>query len=171
MSGSLRPCPSCAQHLRAGETRCPFCDAPLPAGFGARPLARGASDASGRPMSRAALLFVGATAAAACGGRTQEAPTPSDGGDAASSDGEAGGNDWDGWIAALPPVQDSGGPSEASADASTDAASTATASQDANVWEPPMAVALYGSAVVAPSSVSSTGGPDVSRPLDTVDTD
>jgi hypothetical protein len=62
MSQCLHPCPSCAQHLRASETVCPFCDAALPEGFGicAHPAPRG------RPMSRAALLFVGANVAAGC---------------------------------------------------------------------------------------------------------
>jgi len=69
MSQCLHPCPSCAQHLRASETVCPFCDAALPEGFGicAQPAPRG------RPMSRAALLFVGANAAAGC---SADAPVP-----------------------------------------------------------------------------------------------
>jgi hypothetical protein len=160
MRRSLQPCPSCAQHVRAGETRCPFCDASLPSGFGARSLARGANDASGRPRSRAALLFVGATAAAACGGRTQQqqAPAPSDGGgDAATSEADS-------------------GPSEASSDASTDAPSDATDSEDALYWgglgmppvtgppepvagEPPMAFANYGPAVVGNPMSAALYGP------------
>jgi hypothetical protein len=63
MSQCLHPCPSCAQHLRASETVCPFCDAALPEAFGvcAQPAPRG------RSMSRAALLFVGANVATGCG--------------------------------------------------------------------------------------------------------
>jgi hypothetical protein len=69
MSQCLHPCPSCAQHLRASETVCPFCGASLPEGFGicAQPAPRG------QPMSRAALLFVGATVATGCGA---DAPVP-----------------------------------------------------------------------------------------------
>lgn len=69
MSPCLHPCPACAQHLRSSETVCPFCDAALPDGFGtcAHPVARD------RPMSRAALLFVGATVATGC---SADAPIP-----------------------------------------------------------------------------------------------
>ncbi|HEX8791067.1 MAG TPA: hypothetical protein VF765_08935 [Polyangiaceae bacterium] len=123
MSRRLHPCPSCEQHVRASETRCPFCDAPLPAGFGAIERAPVASDASGHPLSRAALLFVGATTAAACGGKTQTTPEstgPSDaGGDVvtsvvASSEGGGGGG-------TVPEKARDAGRPEVSADASTDA--------------------------------------------------
>jgi hypothetical protein len=79
-------------------------------------------------MSRAALLFVGATVTAGCGGQTEASPfPPGDGGrdaagrDAAASDG--GGDDTD--AAPVPaygpgPIWDSG-PREASPDAPTDA--------------------------------------------------
>ena len=58
----LRPCPSCARHVRADEATCPFCDAELPA-----PEPRAFDHA--RAAGRAAVVF--ATAAAisvsACG--------------------------------------------------------------------------------------------------------
>jgi hypothetical protein len=74
MSDLFQPCTSCGQHVRIDERACPFCDAALPADFGAEARAR---VSAGRPLSRAAILFVGATAAAACGGSTDE-PTTSD---------------------------------------------------------------------------------------------
>jgi len=79
MREPLRPCASCAQHIRASERQCPFCDAPVPDGFG-----DAATDAAslGRPISRAALLFVGAAVAAACSG----SETTSSGGSDASGD-------------------------------------------------------------------------------------
>ncbi len=119
-------------------------------------------------MSRAALLFVGATVAAGCAGKTQAGSAPSDGrSDAGSTDGgsddtpsEGGGNDWDGRVAAFAPVQDSG-PIEASPDASTDAPSDATGTEDANYWEllpptsdgmgpPQMSAVNYGPAFANP---------------------
>jgi hypothetical protein len=137
MSRCFHPCPSCAQHLRADETTCPFCEAPLPAGFGACTPARGAS---GPPVSRAALLFVGATVAAACGGQTSTAP--SDGGRDALTN-EGGGDDTDAQPVALygpGPIQLDSGPGEASPDAETDAPSDATDSGGSPV--------LYGPAPV-----------------------
>jgi hypothetical protein len=74
-------------------------------------------------MSRAALLFVGATVTAACGGQTE---SPSLGGDAAASE-AGGGDDTDAQPVAMygpAPVQDAG-PREASPDAPADAPSDA----------------------------------------------
>ncbi len=62
----LHSCTSCSRHVRATERSCPFCDAPLGSDFidacprRAKP---------GRKLTRAALLFAGATALAACGGK------------------------------------------------------------------------------------------------------
>jgi hypothetical protein len=78
----LHPCPSCARHLRAGETACPFCGAVLSGTFGASaPIA----PSNGRPMSRAALLFAAATVAASCGGAIESTGAPDGGHDAARS--------------------------------------------------------------------------------------
>jgi hypothetical protein len=60
---SLVPCPSCARHVRVEETRCPFCDGPLPA---RAPVAARGPSAPGR-LSRAALFAAGATLAGAAG--------------------------------------------------------------------------------------------------------
>jgi hypothetical protein len=123
MSPCLHPCPSCAQHLRATETVCPFCAAALPSGFGvcAQPNA-----ARGRPVSRAALLFVGATAAAGCGGTTQESTFAADGGSHDAAMDSAGDEDT-GLPVALygpGPIQDGGFPRpDASQDAAKDAPS------------------------------------------------
>jgi hypothetical protein len=83
----LHPCPSCARHIRAGETACPFCDAALPETFGASAPAQ----SRGRPMSRAALLFAVAAVAAGCGGSTDSSVGPTDGGRDAAR--EASGDD------------------------------------------------------------------------------
>jgi hypothetical protein len=80
-------------------------------------------------VSRAAVLFVGATVGAACGGQTQASP-PSDGGrDAVTSEGAVDGDDSYGDAQPLPaygpaPIEDSG-PAEASPDGATDAPSDA----------------------------------------------
>jgi hypothetical protein len=121
MSARLHPCPSCTQHLRASETVCPFCDASLPAGSGAsaRPLP------PGRPMSRAALLFVTATAAASCGGSTEAgSPPPADGGREAATDSGGGGGDLDGQPVALygpGPIYEAGPRPDAGPDAPSEA--------------------------------------------------
>ena len=125
MSQCLHPCPSCARHLRAGEPRCLFCAAALPVGFGVCAQAPGAR---GRPVSRAALLFVGATAAAGCGGRQESTFTPGDGGLDAATDSAGEGEDT-GMPVALygpGPIEDSGLPRpDASQDAAKDAPSEA----------------------------------------------
>lgn len=80
MAATHRPCPSCDRHVRVADARCPFCGAVVPAAVAPR------SDAA-RPLSRAAVLFVGAAAAAACGGST--APEPGPGGGDAQADAPA----------------------------------------------------------------------------------
>jgi hypothetical protein len=143
VSQCLQPCPSCAQHLRTTETVCPFCDAALPPGWGvcAQPAARG------RPMSRAALLFVSATVATSCGGTTASQPTD-DGGRAADGGHEAatdsGGGDLDGPPVTLygpGPVFDSGPHLDATPDAPSEAATDAQTGEDAPA-------VLYGPATI-----------------------
>jgi hypothetical protein len=69
MSECLHPCEACERHIKGGETACPFCGATLSAGFGtcAKPTASRAK----APLTRAAILFVGAAAAAACDGAVE----------------------------------------------------------------------------------------------------
>lgn len=118
MSQCLHPCPSCAQHLRATETVCPFCALALPEGFGVCAQRAGPR---GRPMSRAALLFVGATVTASCGGAT-ETGTPADGGREATADsGEETGPPVT--LYGPGPVFDAGPRPDAGADAPSEAAS------------------------------------------------
>lgn len=151
MSRRLQPCPSCAQHVRAGEIRCPFCEAALPAGFGAR---ISSGEAVGRPMSRAALLFFGATAAAACGGQPQTS-TPSDGRAQASTASDGGGE-----AAASNEVDAASSEPEASSDGATDASADTFGPQ--TYWdnlppEPAASMAAYGPAAIEPMSVSHYG--------------
>jgi hypothetical protein len=61
MAPFLHPCESCARHIRAAEAACPFCGVAVT--DVAPPAARGPM---ARPMSRAALLFMSATATAGC---------------------------------------------------------------------------------------------------------
>jgi hypothetical protein len=60
MGTQLIPCPSCARHLRCSERTCPFCGEAVPERACAP-----ATSPSG-PLTRAAILFAGATAAAGC---------------------------------------------------------------------------------------------------------
>jgi hypothetical protein len=81
-------------------------------------------------MSRAALLFVGATVAAACGGQTESlgGGTGDGGRDAVANETGGGGDDTDAQPVAMygpAPVQDSG-PREAAPDAPADAPSDAS---------------------------------------------
>src|SRR5437879_709996 len=99
MSQCLHPCPSCAQHVRAGETACPFCGAALEARACEKP-------AGARPLSRAAILFVGATAAAACGGSES---TGGGNGDAATDANQNGDGSTDGPVALYGPAPVDGG--------------------------------------------------------------
>jgi hypothetical protein len=60
----LLPCPACNRHIEAVESVCPFCAAPLPVAFAARP----PRATPPRRLGRAALMAAGATlmGAAAC---------------------------------------------------------------------------------------------------------
>jgi hypothetical protein len=84
MSQRLHPCPTCARHLRAGEIACPFCGAAI----AAVPLAARRAPKGGA-VTRAALLFAGATAVAACGSTTTGESIPDAGGP--TTDGTTGG--------------------------------------------------------------------------------
>lgn len=82
MAGCLHPCPSCARHVRADETTCPFCDAALSADLAACASAR----APGQALSRAALVFATAAAIAstACGKEAKDVPSKRSTADASS---------------------------------------------------------------------------------------
>lgn len=56
---SLHPCPSCARHVRATSSACPFCGAEVTPAADVRPLLS-------RPRTRAAILFAGAAVVGAC---------------------------------------------------------------------------------------------------------
>jgi hypothetical protein len=72
----LRPCSGCSRHVRANEPACPFCHARVE-------LADIQADASavgpvaGARVTRAALVFAGATVIAACGGSKEDTSTSS----------------------------------------------------------------------------------------------
>lgn len=82
-SNPLVPCPDCARHVRALESKCPFCGGALPTNG---QLASRAVPSTTQRLSRgAAFVFASSLAMSACG------PTTTGGGDAASEAG--GGND------------------------------------------------------------------------------
>jgi hypothetical protein len=60
----LLPCPSCERHVRSDETACPFCNQAVAFCANGR-----CAETGDRALSRAAVLFLGATALAACGKR------------------------------------------------------------------------------------------------------
>ena len=66
---SLVSCSGCQRHVKREETACPFCGHELEA---ASPEPRRA----GPVLSRAAAIFAGATAIAACGKEPQPPPAP-----------------------------------------------------------------------------------------------
>lgn len=105
----LRPCTGCQRHVRAHETRCPFCDVELEA-VASLP-ARG----SNVPLTRAAILFASATAVAACTGGSDPGPSSS----TSSGGSSSGGSTSSGTVALYAPApvddggdttKDSGGP-------------------------------------------------------------
>ena len=105
---ALHPCVACQRHINVDESACPFCKAEVPEGFGPSALARAAS-AVNRPLSRAAILFAGATAIAACSSGT--ALPGSSGGTSGSSGGSSGSSGSSGEVQALygpAPVEDAG---------------------------------------------------------------
>jgi hypothetical protein len=68
----LHVCPACSRHVRANEPACPFCALVLPADFSV--CARATRPPPSRPLTRASLVLMGATALAACG-KSTGAPT------------------------------------------------------------------------------------------------
>jgi len=53
------PCPACDRHVRTTDRTCPFCSTTMPE-------ATIPAAAPGRALTRAAILFAGATAVSAC---------------------------------------------------------------------------------------------------------
>ncbi|MEQ9082093.1 MAG: hypothetical protein RLP09_49975 [Sandaracinaceae bacterium] len=64
---TLVPCDGCRRHVRAADARCPFCAAPVPT---APPESSRRVSRRGN-LTRAAIFYLGASVASACGG---EAP-------------------------------------------------------------------------------------------------
>lgn len=122
----LHSCTSCSRHVRATESSCPFCDAPLGADF-VDACPRSKTKAAGRRLTRAAILFAGATALAGCGGKADTAPNGQ------SSSGSSGDGSSSGAVAVYGP-----GPIDASVNDAADASDDPDAGP----------VALYGPAPV-----------------------
>ena len=61
----LHVCPACERHVRASERACPFCASTLPDDFSVC-VPRGGGGNVSKPLTRAALLFVTATAIGGC---------------------------------------------------------------------------------------------------------
>jgi hypothetical protein len=101
----LRPCPSCARHVRVSETACPFCLATVDLAGGPAPVPPAVR------LSRAALYALGAgtlSLASACGGTSTTGSPSNDAGTAVDAGVDAA---FDAGAAALygaPPPQDSG---------------------------------------------------------------
>src|SRR5262245_41215569 len=83
----LVPCTECERHVRAGESRCPFCGAA--GSIGAAPLLKAPK---GRLSSLLIMTFQAATATAAigCGGETSEPLPPNSSGGTAGRAGSGG---------------------------------------------------------------------------------
>ncbi len=81
----LIPCPSCARHVRARESACPFCAATLPADPGAR-----AVPATPGRLGRAAAFFFGAAVTVA--GCSTEVTTNATGDTTGGAGGASSGN-------------------------------------------------------------------------------
>jgi hypothetical protein len=117
---ALTPCPACNRHVRAAETRCPFCDAEQPA----RAL-DGAASVPRKRLGRAALMTAGVLlgTAEACGDSLQPTDAGSNSDTGAMND--TGGND--GGPVALygAPAPEYGVPPPATQQSATPAASTA----------------------------------------------
>jgi hypothetical protein len=73
MSIPLVPCPGCKRHILSSESACPFCQSPVPTGFGPAPR-RAAGPVTG-PLVRAAIVFMGA-ATSACSSSSAPDTTP-----------------------------------------------------------------------------------------------
>jgi hypothetical protein len=73
MASRLTPCPSCSRHVKIGPPSCPFCGGDVPTEVAPRVLKL----APGASITRAALMFAGATAVNACSSSTTSTtPTP-----------------------------------------------------------------------------------------------
>lgn len=111
----LVPCPSCARHVRAAESACPFCATSLPSDLAAR-----AVPPAPRRLERlAAFTFAATVAATACGGKSEtpgeesvDGGTSSSSSSSSSSSGSSGASSGSSGVAppyGLPP-EDGGGP-------------------------------------------------------------
>jgi hypothetical protein len=69
----LHLCPFCARHIKSVERACPFCTSDLPEDF--HRCTPPSTGAVGKPLTRAALLFV---SAAALGGCEKKGGNPND---------------------------------------------------------------------------------------------
>lgn len=108
----LVPCPSCARHVLASETTCPFCATALP-----EDLASQAVPGAPRRLNRAAAFVFGATLAVTGCSSDVEGGGSSGGGGAGGEAADAGtdsGPDDDGGVMPLygdpPPPEDAGAP-------------------------------------------------------------
>lgn len=169
----LVPCPSCDRHIRLPEANCPFCGGELDAkALGAAYAPRRSLVTSG--LKRAALVALGASVAAACGGRTDgtgQDTQPVASTDATSDDAVSSSTDELPGIdpsqvaiygASIPP---SGSDLEttASESASTVPPDTAepndTSKPSENTWSP---VPPYGAPVFIPDTDATSSAPEVS---------
>lgn len=107
MAQSLVPCPTCARHVLASETACPFCASALPDDLAERVI-----PGAPRRLSRAAAFMLGASiAVAGCGGTVTGDSSSSGGGGGGQGSTSSGGPDDDGGAVALygvPPPKDAG---------------------------------------------------------------
>jgi len=89
MASRLTPCPSCTRHVKVGSPSCPFCGGEVPTDVPLRGIP------AGRALTRAALLFAGSAAVAACSSSSGGQPLPAYGvavfPDAGSGTGSGGG--------------------------------------------------------------------------------
>jgi hypothetical protein len=140
MPDNLQPCPSCARHIKTEESTCPFCGQATPQGFSGLVRPRGAA-----PLSRAAVLFMSATAVTGLAAPLACSSTSSGGG---GNEVDSGHVDSGGPVAAYGPAivdsgqQDSGGPVAAYGPAIIDSG-TQDAAQDSGG-----PVAAYGPAII-----------------------
>jgi hypothetical protein len=74
MASRLAPCPSCSRHVKVGPPSCPFCGGDVPTDVAPRVSTAG----PGKGLTRAALMFAGATAVTACGTSTTSPTPPAD---------------------------------------------------------------------------------------------
>lgn len=63
----LRPCPSCARHVRSSEATCPFCDAVVPTAKTTTSTPVGRLGRAALFVAGTAIVAASATAAVGCG--------------------------------------------------------------------------------------------------------